>query len=134
MYKKVSIKEIVSYKGHSVKANGNMDVTFTAMYGEITNSMKVLQLLNNDVKIAVRLAGEKPMKLGSFSVKSVMFDNDGESVLKFSSLTEFVEMENLNSIVSQENFQIRFEADIELEGEDEEKGGQGEEKEGEDAG
>jgi len=130
MYKKVSIKEIASYKGHSVKANGNIDITFSAMYGEITNSMQVLQMLNNDVKIAVKLAGEKPLKLGSFSVKSVMFDNDGESILKFTSLTDYVEMENLNAIVSQENFQIRFEAEIELE----EGEREGEEKEGEDAG
>lgn len=112
---KISIKEIVSYKGHSVKANGNVDISFSAMYGEVTNSIKVLQLLNNSVLIFAKLPGNKPIKLGSFNVKNVLFDGDGESILKFTSLVDFVEMDSLNKIISQENFQIKMEADVELE-------------------
>lgn len=115
---KISIKEIVSYKGHSVKANGNIDISFSAMYGELTNSMKVLQLLNNDVKITAKLPGSKPVNIGSFSVKNVLFDGDGESVLKFTSLVDYVEMDSLNLIISQENFQIKLESDVEIEKED----------------
>lgn len=111
----ISIKEIVSYKGHSVKANGNMDISFSAMYSELTNSIKVLQLLNNDVIIVAKLPGAKPVKLGSFNVKNVLFDGDGESVLKFTSLIDFVEMENVNKIISQENFAIKMESNVELE-------------------
>lgn len=112
---KISIKEVVSYKGHSVKANGNMDISFSAMYSELTNSIKVLQLLNNSVTVVAKLPGAKPIKLGSFNVKNVLFDGDGESVLKFTSLVDFIEMEAINSIISQENFQIKMEADVELE-------------------
>ena len=115
MTMKISIKEVVSYKGHSVRANGNVDISFTAMYGEITNSIKVLQLLNNDVAIIAKLAGDKPVKIGSFSVKNVLFDGDGESTLKFTSMVDFVEMDSLNKIISQENFQIKMEANVELE-------------------
>ena len=95
---KISIKEVVSYKGHSVKANGNMDISFSAMYGELTNSIKVLQLLNNDVVIVAKLPGAKPVKLGSFNVKNVLFDGDGESVLKFTSLIDFVEISGYQHI------------------------------------
>ena len=112
---KISIKEVVSYKGHSVKANGNVDVSFSAMYGEITNSIKVLQLLNNDVIIVAKLSGEKPIKIGSFSVKNVLFDGDGESILKFTSMVDFIEMDSLNKIISQENFQIKLESNVDLE-------------------
>lgn len=115
---KISIKEIVSYKGHSVKANGNIDISFSAMYGELTNSIKVLQLLNNDVKITAKLPGSKPITIGSFSVKNVLFDGDGESILKFTSLVDYVEMDSLNLIISQENFQIKLESDVEIEKED----------------
>lgn len=112
---KITVKEVVSYKGHSIKANGNLDITFTAMYSELTNSIEVLQLLNNDVKIIAKLPGEKAKSLGTFNVKNVTFDGDGESVLKFTSLCEFVELENINDLVSQENFQIKIEGDVELE-------------------
>lgn len=115
---KISIKEVVSYKGHSVKANGNVDISFSAMYGEITNSINVLQLLNNDVVIIAKMPGSKPVKLGSFNVRNVLFDGDGESVLKFTSLVDFVEMDSLNKIISQENFIIKMESDIEMEGDD----------------
>ena len=112
---KISIKEIVSYKGHSVKANGNVDISFNAMYDQLTKSMEVLQMLNNDVTIIAKLSGSKPIKLGTFSVKNVLFDGDGESILKFVSLVDYIEMDNINSIISQENFQLKMEADIEME-------------------
>lgn len=112
---KITVKEVVSYKGHSIKANGNLDITFTAMYSELTNSIEVLQLLNNDVKIIAKLPGEKAKSLGTFNVKNVTFDGDGQSVLKFTSLCEFVELENINDLVSQENFQVKIEGDVELE-------------------
>ena len=112
---KISIKEVVSYKGHSVKANGNVDISFNAMYDQLTKSMEVLQMLNNDITITAKLSGSKPVKLGTFSVKNVLFDGDGESVLKFVSLVDYIEMDNINSIISQENFQLRMEAYIETE-------------------
>lgn len=115
----IKINTIASYKGHSVKANGTIDITFSCMYSEITKSIEVLQLLNNDVKIMAKLPATKPTKLGTFNVKSVSFDGDGKSVLKFNSLVEFVEMESINSIISQENFQLRLEADVEMEEEEE---------------
>lgn len=115
----IAIKEIVSYKGHSVKKNGVLDLTLSAMYGELTNSIKVLQLLNNDVKITVKLSGSNPMNLGVFSVKNVTFDGDGESILKFTSMVDYVEIDNINAIISQENFQIKLQSEIEMEEETE---------------
>ena len=72
----VKIKEIVKYNGHSVKANGSFDLNFKAMYSELTNSMQVLQLLNNDVTIVAKPAGSKAIKLGVFRVKNVKFSED----------------------------------------------------------
>ena len=117
----VSIKEIVSYSGHSIKQNGNMELTFTAKFDQVTESMQLLQLLNNDVKITSKLAGQKPVKLGVFTIRSISFKGTGESTIKFISLTDYVEMDNINSIISQENFQIRFDGnveDVDKEGED----------------
>lgn len=115
----ISVKEIVSYKGHSIGANGNINVTFSAMYDQLTNSIQVLQLLNSDVKILAKLAGNKPVSLGVFTIKSVNFNANGESTIKFVSLTDYVEIDNLNSIISQENFQIKMESKIEVEDEKE---------------
>lgn len=111
----ISIKEIVSYKGHSVKANGNIDVTFSAMFDQLTDSIKILQLLNGDIKITAKLAGSKPISLGIFTLKSLSINANGESTIKFVSLTDYVEIDNLNEIVSQENFQVRMEGKIETE-------------------
>ena len=41
----VKVKEIVKYKGHTVKQNGSVDLKLTAMYSELTKSMQVLQML-----------------------------------------------------------------------------------------
>lgn len=119
---KVEIKEVVAYKGHSVKVNGNLDLTFSAMYDQITKSMEILQMLNNNIMITAKLPGSKPVKLGMFNIKNISFDNDGESILKFNTLFDYVEYDNLKSIINQENFVIRLEADVELENDEEEEG------------
>lgn len=111
----VKIKEVVKYDGHSVRANGSVDLGFKAMYSELTNSMQVLQMLNNDVNIIAKFPSSKPIKLGMFRVKNVVFDGDGESKLKFNAITDNVEMDALNSIISNEEFQILMQAEIEIE-------------------
>ena len=118
----VKIKQVVNYSGHNVKTNGSIDLTFKAKYDELTNSMQLLQMLNNDVNIVTKIPGiKKPIQLGMFRVKSVTFDGDGESTLKFNSIVDNVEMNNINSIVCKEEFQILMSADVELEDEDEEE-------------
>ena len=111
----VKIKEVVKYDGHSVRANGSVDLGFKAMYSEITNSMQVLQLLNNDVDIIAKFPGAKPIKLGMFRVKNVVFDGDGESKLKFNAISDNVEMDSLNQLISSEEFQIMMQSDLEIE-------------------
>lgn len=96
--KKISIKEFVRYNGHNVKSNTTVSLNFKAMYSELTKTIQVLQLLNNDVKIT---AGDKP--LGTFRVKNVSVSDDGESTLKFESMADAVEMDNLNSLINLEN-------------------------------
>ena len=112
---KVKIKEMVKYKGHSVSQNGVIKLNLTAMYSELTNSIKALQMLNNDIKIMCRLPEAKPFVLGVFRIKTIQIDGDGESTLKFDSTNDFVEMDNLSKIIVSDEFQILMEANIELE-------------------
>lgn len=114
----VKVKEVVKYNGHKVKANGAVDLGFKAMYSELTNSIQSLQMLNNDVKIKAKLPGEKPIELGIFRVQKVIIDNDGESTLNFTSLTDFIDMECINKLVGKDEFVVLLEANVELEDEE----------------
>ena len=120
MEKEVKIKEFVKYAGHTVKSSGNLGITFTAMYSELTKSIQVLQLLNNDITLAVKKGDEKPFRLGTFRVKNVIIDGDGESKLKLVSITDSVEMDNLNNIITTDEFQILMQSVIEIEEEENE--------------
>lgn len=119
----VKVKQIVSYGGHSLSANGSVNLTFKAMYSELTNSIKLMQMLNNDISIKAKVLGEKPKKLGMFRIKEVKVEGDGESVIKFNGLSDYVEMDNLNSLPLRDSdskeFTVMYEADIELEEEKE---------------
>ena len=119
MEKKISVKEVVNYKGHSVRANGSIDLSFSAMYDELTNSIQCLQMLNNDVVITAKLPNEKPVDLGMYRIKNITFDGDGESTIKFNSLDQNVELDNLSKIITNEKFQVRMVSEIELENEGE---------------
>lgn len=118
--KKIEVKQVVNYKGHSVRANGSVDLSFSAMYDEITKSIMCLQMLNNDVTIVAKLPNEKPIKLGMFRIKSIVFDSDGESTIKFNSIDTSVELDNLGKIITSEKFIIRMTSDVEEENDGEE--------------
>lgn len=119
----VKVKEVVSYKGHTLSANGSVNFNLKASYSELTNSIKLMQMLNNDVTIKARIPGKNPIKLGIFRIKQILVDGDGESVIKFNGLNDYIEMDNLNVLPlnSDENkeFVVLMEAEIEEENEGE---------------
>ena len=119
---KAKVKEIVEYAGHTLSANGNVNFTLKASYSELTNTIQLMQMLNNDVDIKARLPGGKPMKLGSFRIKQIVIDGDGESKIKFNSLNDYVEMDNLNMLPNNgadiKEFTVLLETEIEIEGGD----------------
>ena len=127
----VRVKEVVKYGGHSLSANGSVNFTLKAGYSELPNSIKLMQLLNNDVYIKAKIPGERPMKLGEFRVKQIVIDGDGESVLKFNGLNDYIEMDNLNLLPMNDSdikeFVVMMEADIEEENDESEDEDNGEE-------
>ena len=50
---KVKVKGMYGYKGHNISANGSVNLTIVGKYSELTNSVKLLQMLNNDVTIQI---------------------------------------------------------------------------------
>ena len=115
----IKVKEVVKYGGHSLSANGSVNFTLKASYSELTNTIQLMQMLNNDVNIKAKLPAGKPMKLGMFRIKQIIVDGDGESILKFNGLNDYIEMDNLNLLPlnSDENkeFVVMMEAEIEAE-------------------
>lgn len=124
-YTNVKVKEVVKYGGHSLSANGSVNFTLKAAYSELTNSIKLMQMLNNDVNIKAKIPNSKPMKLGMFRIKQIVIDGDGESTIKFNGLNDYIEMDNLNllPLSSDDNkeFVVLMEAEIEEETEEEEE-------------
>lgn len=118
----VKVKEVVKYGGHSLSANGSVNFTLKASYSELTNTIKMMQMLNNDVVIKAKLPAGKPMKLGMFRIKQIVIDGDGESQLKFNGLNDYIEMDNLNLLPlnndDSKEFVIMMEAEIESEEEE----------------
>ena len=120
----IKVKEVVKYGGHSLSANGSVNFTLKAAYSELTNSIKLMQMLNNDVNIKAKVPSGKPMKLGMFRIKQIVIDGDGESTIKFNGLNDYIEMDNLNLLPlnSDDNKEFVVLMEAEIEEEDEEGG------------
>lgn len=121
MTRKVEVKMVAQHNNHGLKANGNVDVSLKARYDEITNAMQLLQMLNNDIIVSVKVAGGKPVKLGMFRLNGLNFNHDGESTIKLNSTNDFVEVDNLNVMVTSEPFNVRFVAKVEMEDDEDEE-------------
>ena len=115
----IKVKEVVGSKGHNISANGSVNLTLCADYSELKNTIMAMQMLNNDVKIKAKLPGSSPIKLGTFRIRDIRVDGDGESTIKFNGLNDYIEMDNLNVLVTNERFNVMFEAEIEEENEEE---------------
>lgn len=121
MAKDVKFKAVGNYKGHSVKANGILELNVGYKYDELTNTVLATQLLNENVTIIAKLpAGAET--LGSFMVKNISIDHDGNSVIRYNSNMDHVEANVVNDLARQKNEDIRFmfKASIEEAGEDDE--------------
>lgn len=112
---RIEVKGIYAYKGHNISANGNVNLTLCGKYSQLTNSVQMLQMLNNDVSIQIKMGTEKPFKIGTFRIKNIAFDDDGESILKFNSLSDFVDVDNINNLITKDEFTVKFVTDIENE-------------------
>lgn len=119
--KKIEVKQLVRYKGHSVSQNGLINLSVVAGYDELIKTINTLQMLNNDIMLSAKLvgSGEKAFKLGSFRLKQVTVNGDGESVLKFNGMAEYTEMDNINTLSliqsDEKTFFLRMLAKVEIE-------------------
>lgn len=120
MIKTIEVKMVAQYNSHGLKANGNVDVSLKGRYDEITNAMQLLQMLNNDINVSVKVPGNKPCKLGMFRLNAVNFNHDGDSTIKLNSTNDFVEVDNLNVMVTTDPFNVRFVAKVEMEDDEDE--------------
>lgn len=118
---KAKVKEVVSYKGHSLSSNGSVNFSIKAQYSELTNTIQLMQMLNNDVSLKAKVPGEKPIKLGFFRIKQIIIDGDGESTIKLNGINDYIEMDNLNVLPlntdDNKEFVVLFETEIEEENE-----------------
>lgn len=118
----VTVKMFANYNGHNVRQNGSINLTFKCDYGELSNSIQLLQLLNNDINVIAKVASEnKPFKIGSFRLKGVTIDDDGESKITFNSITDYVEIDNINKLITNETFKLKCVAEVEIESDDNEE-------------
>lgn len=123
--KEIKVKELVMYDGHNLKANGSVNLKLKARYSELTNSIQLMQLLNNDVEIVAKLPDKKAKNLGLFRIQQIIIDGDGESVLKFNGISDYIEMDNLNQLPLNSDdikeFKVMFKSEVEIEKENEEE-------------
>ena len=118
MEKKIDFKVVAKYNGHQVKPSGAVDLNLVCEYGEMRNTIQLLQLLSNDIKLSVKKPSEKPFKLGTFRLQALNYDHDGQAKIRFNSMTDFVEVDELNRLIPDEKedrFVVRFAAEVELE-------------------
>lgn len=119
----LKVKEVVTNAGYRVGANGSVSISFAAKYSELTNTIKLQQLLNNDVEIKAKVptgTGKSQVyNLGHFRVKKTTIDDDGESKVEFNGITDYIEMDNLNKLPLNtddlKEFTILVTADVEEE-------------------
>ena len=121
MEQHVEVKIIGKYNGHSVKANQSVDLGIKAGYDQLPQAVQLLQMLNNDVTIKVKVPDVKPFGLGTFRVQAVNISHDGESAIKFNSMADFTEVDNFSKLIGTEMVVLRVEADVELEDDSEEE-------------
>ena len=126
MSQHIEVEQVVTSGGYSISANGVAHVTFKSKYGELVNTVNMLQLLNNDIDVTAFVPGEKPSKVARFMrIKNISVDGDGEQTVKLQGISEFVDVEELSKLPFKNaeipEFKVQFASDIEINDSDEEE-------------
>lgn len=114
----IKFKAIAKYNGHSIKNNKSVDLNLLFNYDEMVNYIQLIQMLNENIDIAVKIGDSKPTKIGMFMIRDIKIDHDGQGIVKFNSLLDHVEPDEINTLVG-ETFTVMFKAIVEEESEDE---------------
>lgn len=113
MPKELKTRSLAKYNGHSIKTNKAVDLVLKFSYEELPNYIKLIQFLNENVTITIKRGDQKPQRLGTFMVKEIKIDHDGEGILKFNSMMDHIEADELNTLVGEDIFKVMFEATTE---------------------
>lgn len=112
---------VTQYNGHSIKNNGDLDLNFKADYSEIVNVVSLVRMLNQSIDVKTKVGSEKPKSLGSFSLKTLSIDRDGESKIKFNSDFNAIDPDTLADLLQPETLIIlQCSALVEVEDDEEE--------------
>lgn len=115
MEKEIKIKSIGKYAGHSIKANRSIDLTLKFGYDEMTNYILVLQMLNENIALKVKIGDEKGKEIGMFMIGNLSIDGDGEGTLRLKSHIDHVNANEINTLAIGDKFRIMLEAKIDVE-------------------
>lgn len=129
--KEVKLKGVSRYAGLNISSSKIVTLTMILGYEEIVTSVKLLQGLNSDITVLAKTGIKKPVSLGMFTVNGVNFDKDGNAKLSLKSMVENVELDNIISLIDNDDvIQLMFKTIIELPcNEDEEEEDESEEEE-----
>lgn len=117
MVKKISVKTFANYKAHSVNGKGVVKLTVSIAYADLSDAVKLLQLLNSDVNVRAKFGNEKPIKIGSFKIDKFAVDRDGNVKLTFNSFTDYVELDMIANLITEDDttFVLGCDGEVELE-------------------
>ena len=125
MTERVTVEQVVTSGGYSISAAGVTMITFKCKYGELVNTVQMLQLLNNDIDIFATVPSEREKIVGnSFRLKQIVVDGDGEQTTKLQGVSELTEVDTLTRLPFKNadipEFRIKLVSLVELETEDDE--------------
>lgn len=115
MEKEVKLKSVCKYNGHSFKTNKSVDLSLKFGYDELTNYIQAIQMLNENITMKVKVGDNQGKEIGTFMIKEIKIDGDGEGTIKLNSSIDFVDANAINSIVIGETFRVMLEAKIDVE-------------------
>lgn len=121
MVKKISVKTFANYKAHSVNGKGVVKLTVSIAYVDLSDAVKLLQLLNSDVNVRAKFGNEKPFKIGIFKIDKFAVDRDGNVKVTFNSFTDYVEMNVIVKLITENDSTFVLGCDGEVEFEDDVK-------------
>lgn len=114
--KKIKCTLEAQYDGHSIKRNGDLDLNFKLPYSELTSSLLLVQMINTNIDLIARIGTEKPVKLGTFMLKNLGIDRDGESKVRFNSEVDNIEINNFVNLTEKETIiKLKCQAMVERE-------------------
>ena len=99
------IKAVAIYNGHTIKKNFDIELKLRFIDEQLPNALQFVACIGKQVILKAKV-GKEAYQLGVFNINRINIDKDGNAFISFMSNNDYVNLENIEKLMVEDDVRI----------------------------